>query len=162
MIIRDEKQCDASAIRQVVTDAFGQPEEAALVDALRNSGDVSISLVAEIDATIVGHILFSQLQAPAGCLALAPMAAAPNHQGEGIGTALIREGLARAKKNGWKGVFVLGDPDYYTRFGFSVAMTENFETDYPRPYFMALELTPNALADDAGPVVYAAPFQALE
>jgi putative acetyltransferase len=162
MIIRRETRDDGAGIRAVVADAFGQPAEADLVDALRTTGDVIISLVAERQGAAVGHVLFSALQAPRHCLALAPVAVSPGHQNQGVGVALIREGLAQAARDDWKAVFVLGEPEYYTRFGFSVATTEAFETEYPRPYFMALELAPNALKDESGPVIYASPFLALE
>lgn len=162
MIIRPETQADIAAVRAVVTEAFGQVAEADLVDSLRDSGDSIISLVAEEQGAIVGHILFSKLQAPGQCLALAPVSVAPGHQKQGVGSRLIKDGLARAKDDQWKAVFVLGEPDYYTRFGFDLTLAEKFETDYPKPYFMALELAPNALAERDGAIIYAAPFLALE
>ena len=83
-------------------------------------------------------------------------------QGAGFGSALIREALVRAERSGWKAVFVLGEPAYYTRFGFSVAMAAKFKTPYPKEYFMALELIPGALEKQNGAVIYAAPFLELE
>lgn len=162
MIIRPETHDDETAIRTVVVEAFGQSAEADLVEALRKSGDVIISFVVERNGAIIGHVLFSRLHAPRECLALAPVAVSPKLQNQGIGAALIRDGLAQAARDSWKAVFVLGEPEYYTRFGFSVATTEAFETEYPRPYFMALELAPNALVNESGPVIYAPPFLALE
>ncbi len=161
MIIRIEAPHDRPAIRRTVTAAFGQEAEADLVDALRASGDAAISLVAEDGGNIVGHILFSKLQAPERCLALAPVSVAPSRQSRGIGSKLISEGLARAKSAGWRGVFLLGAPDYYRRFGFSPELAESFESPYPKPYFMALELAPGALSGMGGEVIYAAPFQKL-
>lgn len=161
MIIRLETQDDIAAVRAVVTEAFGQVAEADLVDSLRNSGDSIISLVAEEQGAIVGHILFSKLQTPSQCLALAPVSVAPGHQKQGVGSRLIKDGLARAKDDHWQAVFLLGDPDYYTQFGFDVKAAEKFETDYPKPYFMALDLAPKALAERAGTVIYAEPFLAL-
>jgi len=162
MILRDETPEDAAAVRQVVADAFSQAAEADLVEALRASGDAVISLVAEGDGEIVGHILFSRLQAPERCLGLAPLAVAPGRQNQGIGSALVREGLARAKRDGWQAVFVVGEPDYYGRFGFSAAAAAKFETAYPKPYVLALELVPNALTTRTGALLYALAFQALE
>jgi putative acetyltransferase len=141
MILRDETPEDAAAVRQVVADAFSQAAEADLVEALRASGDAVISLVAEDDGEI---------------------AVAPGRQNQGIGSALVREGLARAKRDGWQAVFVVGEPDYYGRFGFSAAAAAKFETAYPKPYVLALELVPNALTTRTGALLYALAFQALE
>ncbi len=161
VIIRDETHEDASAIRRVVVAAFDQPAEADLVGALRTSGDTVLSLVAEEDGVIVGHVLFSSLQAPNRCIALAPVSVTPTRQNNGIGSRLIEEGVARAKRDGWQAVFLLGEPIYYGRFGFSVALADKFESEYPKPYFMVRELAEHALRDRAGAVIYAPPFLAL-
>ena len=161
MTIRDETPEDATAIRPVVTAAVGQAAEANLLEALRESGDAVISLVAERDGDIVGHILFSKLHEPDRCLALAPLSVTPSHQTQGIGAQLVQEGLARAKREDWRVVFVLGEPAYYQRFGFSVTKADKFETVYPKAYFMALELEPGALAECSGAVGYPIPFLAL-
>ena len=161
MIVRDETRKDEAAVRRVIVAAFDQVAEADLLDGLRDSGDAVISLVAEDADEIVGHILFSKLQAPDRCLALAPVSVTPARQYQGIGSRLIRGGLARAKQDGWQAVFLLGEPEYYERFCFGVALADKFETEYPKPYFMALELIPNALKECAGAVIYAPPFLAL-
>lgn len=158
MMVRETTSDDFAEVRRILIDGFGQAGEADLVEALRGAGDAIVDLVAEEDGAIVGHVLLSALRAPASCLALAPVCVAPQRQGQGIGAALIREALERARAEGWQAVFVLGDPAYYTRFGFSPETAADFETGYPRAYFMALELTPAALAGKSGPVVYAAPF----
>ncbi len=162
MIIRDDTRNDVPAVRRVVVAAFDQEEEANLVDALRDCGDAVISLVAEDDGEIVGHILFSRLQAPDRCIGLAPVSVTPSRQNQGIGSKLIREGLARAQRDGWQAVFVLGEPEYYARFGFEVSAANRFETQYPKPYFMALELTANSLSERTGAVIYAPPFLAFD
>lgn len=161
-MIRKETSTDITGIRNVVLAAFGQAAEADLVDTLRQSGDSVLSLLAEQDDEIIGHILFSKLQAPDNCLALAPVCVSPTHQNKGIGSMLIEEGLSRCKDDGWQGVFVLGEPEYYQRFGFTVEMADKFETTYPKPYTMALELVPSALEGLTGAVIYAPPFLALE
>jgi len=89
MIIREETPEDIEAIHQLTQDAFGQADEAFLVDALRNSEDIALSLVAEDMGIIIGHVLLSRLQAPKKSLALAPLSVAPDHQKRGIGTKLI-------------------------------------------------------------------------
>ena len=162
MIVRDETRTDVSAVMKVVVAAFDRAAEADLVDALRLSGDSVISLVAEDDGEIVGHVMFSKLRAPSQCVALAPVSVTPNRQNRGVGSKLIRDGLARVKRGGWQAVFVLGEPKFYQRFGFRTASAEKFDTAYPKPYFLALELTPNALSERSGAVVYALPFQTLE
>ncbi len=161
MIVRDTRPADHSAVRAVVEAAFGQPVEADLVEALRASGDAVFDLVAEADGSVVGHILLSKLQAPVRCLGLAPVSVAPDRQGRGIGAALIREALARAKEASWAAVFLLGDPAYYSRFGFAVEAAAKFESDYPKAYVMALALQPGALEARDGPLTYAPPFSAL-
>jgi len=162
MIVRDESANDIAAVGRVVAAAFDRAAEADLVDALRGTGDAVISLVAEDGGEIVGHVLFSKLQAPDRCIALAPVSVTPDRQNQGVGSHLIREGLARAKRDGWRAVFLLGEPEYYGRFGFSAAAADKFDTIYPKAYFLALELTPHSLDQDAGAVIYASPFLALE
>lgn len=160
MFIEAETENDQFAIRRVTIAAFEQPDEADLVDALRSSCDAIISLIAKTDdGEIIGHILFSKFQSPDQCLALAPVSVHPDHQNTGVGTKLVTEGLARAKQEGWLAVFVLGEPDYYGRFGFSAALADKFDAPFPKPYFMALELLPGILDKKSGIVIYAEPFQ---
>lgn len=158
MQIRDERRTDQAAIHAVTAAAFGRGDEAALVDALRAGDDAAISLIAEADGRIVGHVLLSKLLAPASSLSLAPVSVMPERQGEGIGSGLIREALARASAAGYAAVFVLGEPGYYRRFGFSLEAAAPFETEYPKEYFMALELRPGALTGLSGRVVYPPAF----
>ena len=160
MDIREEAGGDIAAIDRITELAFDQRDEADLVVALRKNGDIEISLVAVDDDAVIGHVLFSILRAPPRCLALAPVSVMPDRQSKGVGSRLIREGLRRAKEQGWGAVFLLGEPDYYSRFGFRVDSAAGFGTPYPAEFFMALELLPGAL-DEKGPVIYAAPFEAL-
>jgi len=160
--IREETASDIPAVRKVVTAAFAQTVESDLVDALRVSGDSILSLVAVNGGEISGHILFSKLQAPDKCLALAPVAVFPDSQKKGIGSKLIVERLAQVKRNGWEAVFLLGEPEFYQRFGFSTDIANKFETPYPKQYFMALELAPDALKERSGEIIYAPPFLMLE
>ncbi len=164
---RPETAADDAAIRRVVEAAFGQPLEADLVDALRDEGYVRLSMVAEIDGQVVGHILLSALSivtdnAPANgnvaALALAPMAVAPTWQRQGIGSQLIQHALEACRAAGHGIVVVLGHPEYNPRFGFSPALAEPLESPYAGPAFMALELDPGALAGVRGRVEYAEPF----
>ncbi|MDO9486855.1 MAG: N-acetyltransferase [Sphingomonadaceae bacterium] len=158
MRIRDAVPADFPAIHAVVAAAFGQPDEARLVDRLRADGDALIELVAEAHGEIVGHILFSRLGigAAAGA-ALAPLAIAPAHQRRGLGGALTRAGLDRCRQRGVPAVVVLGHPDYYPRFGFDAALAGRLIAPFAGPSLMAIELRPGALAD-GGALRYAAAF----
>jgi putative acetyltransferase len=158
-IIRSETVNDHDAIREIHRLAFGRPAEAQLVDDLRQSGDAVISLVAERDSRIVGHVLFSQLRGPMKALGLAPVAVHPSFQKQAIGSALIREGLFQSKKDGWMCVFVLGDPAYYGRFGFRAESAVGYVSPYSGPHFMAL---PFSEVPKTGEIVYPEPFKFLD
>jgi len=127
VIIRREAAGDIPAIRRVNLAAFPTPGEADLVDALRDRADAFISLVAARNGDIVGHILFTPVtvERPDGssspALALGPMAVLPEHQRQGIGSQLVRDGLHHCAKRGHAVVFVLGHPEFYPRFGFTPA-----------------------------------------
>lgn len=158
--IRAERPADKAAVRAVVKAAFGRDDEADLVDALRGDNDIALALVAEDGGTMTGHIVLSRLLAPARALALAPVSVLPAHQGRGIGSALIREALRLARQAGWQSVFLLGEPAYYSRFGFRRELAAGFASPYTGAYFMALELRHGAL-DGGGNVIYAPAFAAL-
>jgi len=160
MRIRPEAPKDQDAIREVHRRAFHGEGEAKLVDALRCDGDAAISLVAETEGEIVGHILFSRLQAPLRALALAPLAVLPEAQGRGTGSALIRTGLEQAVAEGWEAVFVLGAPAFYGRFGFTTDAAKGFTSAYSGPHFMAMLLGSKPAAM-TGPLKYPAAFSAL-
>jgi len=161
VLIRDEQPADRSAIRAVVTAAFGRPGEADLVDRLRTDGSVVISLVAlDVDAVVTGHVLLTRMDAPFTALGLAPLSVLPGRQRSGIGSQLVREALQLAKDTGWQAVFVLGDPQYYGRFGFNAAGASGFSSPYAGPHLMVLALT-GALPVSAGSIAYAGPFASL-
>jgi putative acetyltransferase len=162
--IRPETGTDHEAIRQVNRLAFGQEDEARLVDALRDGGHVRLSLVAEQAGQVVGHVLFSDLPivTEAGtvpALALAPMAVLPGFQNQGVGSALVRRGLEACRDQGHRIVVVLGHPRYYPRFGFSPALAAALDSPFSgKDSFMAAELVPGALAGVTGQVRYPPPF----
>jgi putative acetyltransferase len=149
-------------VRAVNEAAFGGSEEADLVDKLR--GDQAlISLVAECESGIVGHILFSRMwiNTPSHlvhAVALAPVAVLPEHQRKGIGQRLIMHGLELLKNQGERIVVVVGHPDYYPRFGFSSAKATPLESPFSREAFMALELVDGALEGVQGAVIYPLAF----
>jgi len=148
MIIRDETPADEAAIRALIADAFrtmpySQQTEHFIVDALRRADAMTLSLVAEQDGAVLGHVAFSPAtinDAESGWYGLGPLAVFPDHQGEGIGSALVREGLARLKALGAAGCLLVGDPAYYGRFGFRVA--EGLRVDgVPPEVFQILPFT---------------------
>jgi len=154
--IRDEAPRDHAAVREINLLAFEGPGEADLVDALRERATPCVSLVAEVDGRVVGHLMLSPVTLdghPAlRAMGLAPMAVLPDHQGIGVGTALARAGLEACRTLGAEVVVVLGHPGYYPRFGFAPASRLGLRCVYDAPddAFMALELTPGALAGRAG------------
>lgn len=146
-MIRFARAADRAAIAALVERAFGQPDEARLVDRLREGGDLMFELVADHDGEIAGHLVYSRLWADSQHLyaALAPVAVSPALQRTGVGSALIRASLAQAREFGVHGVLVLGDPAYYPRFGFSAADAANVRSAYAgSPSYMALALEPGA------------------
>lgn len=156
-----EQSTDCTALRSVHEAAFGRVAEADLVDELRKGGWAEISLVAKVAGGVIGHVLFSRLDAPVRALALAPVAVRPERQRSGIGSKLIRAGLTLAAARGWEAVFVLGDPAFYQRFGFSLGLARGYESPYAGDYFMALMLRGQP-ACCSGVVRYPPPFADLE
>lgn len=143
--------------------AFGEEYEAGLVERLRRDGVVVLSLVAVERGEVVGHILFSDLTVevdarPIAAVSLASMAVRPDRQRQGIGSALIAEGLSILRKNRQSVVLVLGPVRYYSRFGFSSELARKLVSPFQGERFMALELEPGALAGHVGSVRYPAAF----
>ncbi|MDW3207833.1 MAG: N-acetyltransferase [Alphaproteobacteria bacterium] len=158
--IRPEIPSDIDAIRALHLSAFPTPAEADLVDRLRREGDLTISLVAETEDGTLGHIGFSAMKAPFRALGLAPLAVATDAAGQGIGSALVRLGLESATDRAFRAVFVLGDPGFYGRFGFSVERAHGYLSPYAGPYLMMRVLGPDNLPKD-GHIEYARAFSDL-
>ena len=165
--VRTEESDDADPVRSVNTRAFGRPDEAALVDALRGTPG-AISLVATVDDRVVGHILFTPVaidgpSGPVPAAGLAPMAVLPERQRQGIGAALVGAGLDACRKRGYHAVVVLGHPRFYPRFGFTPAASMGLTCEWPVPpdAFMALELDAGALTGARGVVRYRPEFAAV-
>lgn len=161
--VRVETAADRDAVWQAHRLAFGRNDEADLVNALHDGGFVRLSLVAEKDAQVVGHVLFSDLPivedaGTVAALALAPLAVLPDHQRQGVGAALMHRGLEMCREHGHRIVIVLGDPRYYGRFGFSSELAARLGSPFPRAAFQAVELVPGALAGVMGRVCYPPPF----
>jgi putative acetyltransferase len=166
LIIRVENSQSAEErvlLRSINATAFGGTEEADLVDRLRADGNVVLSLVAEMQERLVGHLLFSRMwiETQGGlvtAVALAPVAVLPEHQRQGVGGRLIRKGLDLLRCQGEKIVIVVGHPDYYPLFGFSAANARSLDSPFPAGVFMAMELSPGALDGVRGKVIYPPAF----
>jgi len=165
--IRHETDRDYRGITEVNDLGFGQKNEGQLILRLRETRKFipELSLVAEIESRIVGHILFYPIEIKSDdqvfpSLALAPMAVLPESQKQGIGSQLVREGLKRARDLGFKSAIVLGHAAYYPRFGFEPASRWGIRPpfDVPDDVFMALELVKDALKDIQGTVEYPPEF----
>ena len=164
MLIRWEKEADKVAIQAVNESEFDATTEANLVTTSREQAQPVISLIAEDKGTIVGHIMFSPVtlieHPEPKIMGLSPMAVVPERQREGIGSALIHEGLEECKKIGCGAVVFLGHPDYYQRFGFSPSSRFGIRSEYdvPEGVFMLIELQPGNLLGAKGTVKYHAAF----
>lgn len=150
MIIRSERDSDIEAIFEVTKLAFenhpySQQTEQFIVNALRAGGALTISLVGEIDGAVVGHIAFSPAtisDGSRGWYTLGPISVLPACQRQGIGRALVREGVSQLESRGAQGCVLVGDPAYYHRFGFRCAPGLTVE-DVPPQYCLALAFGPN-------------------
>lgn len=162
MSIRPEGPCDHHALRALHRACFPTPAEAELVDRLRADGDVVISLLSCDEDRLIGHVLLSRMTAPFRALGLGPVAVAESHRRQGIAADLVRAAILEARAQGWQAIFVLGDPAYYGRFGFSAALAAGFQSPYAGPYLMALALQTEPLPVLQGRVEYATAFAGLE
>lgn len=147
--------------------AFPSDDEARLVTLLWEADNVILSLVAEDDGEVIGHILFSPLTVEDGQtvhpgVCLGPVAVVPDRQREGIGAMLIGAGLQSLREMGHTAVFLLGHPDYYPRFGFRPAREFDVHYGDDRDAFMAIELVPGALAHVSGNLRFAPQFAEFE
>lgn len=166
--IRREDERDYDLIDEIETSAFGRPGEARLVRSLRLSATPYLSLVASRGEELVGHILLSPVTiedavaAPA-CAGLAPLAVRADVQGEGIGDALVRAALAECSPLGWEAVFLLGEPLYYSRFGFALSAPRGlrYESEVFDSAFQFLEIVRGSLGDVRGWVRFHSAFDEL-
>ena len=171
MEIRAAVPEDYKTIFEINAQAFPTQAEASLIDLLRQRPQFvsELSLVAANDLVIVGHILFTPIaiDSPTGqsstSLALAPMAVLPEKQRNGIGSALVENGLSMAKKMNYDSVIVLGHPEFYPHFGFRPASAWGIRAPFevPDEAFMALELTSGALNNAMGIVTYPKEFESV-
>ncbi|ENV36922.1 hypothetical protein F959_01730 [Acinetobacter venetianus RAG-1 = CIP 110063] len=162
--IRDEQNTDIQAIFDLTKAAFNDEEysshtEQFIVNALRAAKQLTVSLVAETQGKIVGHIAFSPVSISDGTTdwyGLGPISVIPEYQGKGIGSELMREGLNRIKTLNAKGCLLLGDPNYYGKFGFK-ADARLILKGVPAEYFQILAFTDHVAS---GYVIYSDAFNA--
>lgn len=167
MNIRCETPSDYEAIAEVNRQAFKQENEAYLVEQIRRSERFvpDLALVAELDGAVVGHILLSHIdlvgEATVQVLGLAPLAVQPKLQRQGIGSALVQAGLARADAMGEVIAIVLGHPHFYHRFGFESSVDYGIESPFPVPEAVFMVKPLKHYQGQQGKVVYPPAFQAV-
>lgn len=163
--IRPEISEDIEAITAVVTAAFGQSDEAELVTTLRAEGLLKMSLVAEYDGRIVGHLAMSPVTVDGESVngwGLAPMSVDPSYQRRGVGMVLATAAIKQCGEHGVGFVVVLGDPVYYSRFGFEPASQHGLRyDDQSGEAFRVIEFEPGSIPGTGGRVEYAPPFRRL-
>ncbi|MEZ5710419.1 MAG: N-acetyltransferase [Blastomonas sp.] len=163
---------DRDAIAAIIRAAFeasdhGHNGEVELVGALESDGDLVISLVAVQDGSCCGHVALSRMTAemdgaPCRALGLAPLSVLPGSRRRGIGAALMEAAIRAAREQGWQAIFLLGDPGYYGKFGFSAQKAKAFASPYAGPYFQLLALDNSLKIEGIGRADYAGAFAALE
>ncbi|MBG0787306.1 MAG: N-acetyltransferase [Anaerolineaceae bacterium] len=158
---------DIASIREVNLRAFKGPGESQVVDLLRESGETFVSIVAEINGQVVGHILFTPVRLVADSgetvngMGLAPLAVHPDYQNQGIGSFLCEAGVEQMKDSDVPFVVVLGHPTYYPRFGFEPACKHELRCAYedvPSDAFMIRIFQPEALEGLSGVIYYRQEF----
>lgn len=163
-MIRRESPGDIEAIRALLMKAFPTPAEALLVDLLRDAGHLLVSLVAESDGILIGHAGFSPVKTASGQVGagLAPLAVAEGFRRRGVAAELVQAGLNSCANLGFGWAVVLGERDYYARFGFLPASSFGLSDNYGGgDHFQATELIPGMLPVGTGPVSYSPEFASL-
>ncbi len=167
MIVRTEEETDHPLVYQLNARVFESDGEAKLVEKLRGSPDTLLSLVAEKNERIVGHVMFSRVSlighADLKIVGLAPLAVAPEVQNTGIGTELVNQGISMCREAGVDVIVVVGHSHYFPDFGFKPGVSFGIDCEYdvPKDVFMLNELKEGSLADKKGVVFYHPAFAAL-
>jgi putative acetyltransferase len=158
--IRQARSSDHTEISVLLVSAFDQTNEARLIEELRACGAVATELVAMTEDGICGHICLSRLLAPQGWLTVAPVAVRDADRNKGIGGELIRYALDDARQKRAKAVVVVGDPEYYNRFGFVFDGPARLTTPYPSQYTGLYPIDP-ATARAQVALAYPKPFETV-
>ncbi len=151
---------DLQDVAALLVSAFGRQEEGKLIAALDSADDLAVGLIAELNGKMSGIAALSHLRAPEKALALGPIAVAEDARHQGVGGSLIQAAISWANKRELPGIFVLGRPRYYTRFGFSIERAAGFTHPYPPEFMLACETTDGKLGE-AGELIYPPAFAAL-
>ncbi len=165
--IREEAADDIDRVFQINKEAFDTAAEADLVNRLREQADPVLSLVAERDGILLGHLLLTPVSLDSepelNLMGLAPMAVTPDSQNSGIGSALVEAGLTHCRNLDVGAVVVLGHPEYYPRFGFQPSINFDIKSEYdvPAEVFMVQELQPDYLQNYSGTIRYHPAFNEL-
>ncbi len=158
-MIRETHKSDFEEVFNLIYSSFGNQAEPDLVKQLILDGDVLINLVFELSDTIIGNVVVSKItmEPDVGlfCGGVAPVSVLPDQQSSGIGSQLMTEVIHESKKKGMDALFLLGDPNYYKRFGFIVSKLKN---DYSAEHFQELELTEGCLVNVKSKITYANAF----
>ena len=158
-MIREAQESDLEEVFNLIHSAFGNRAESDLVKQLISDGDVLINLLVESSNIIIGNVVVSKITMEPDlglfCGGVAPLSVLPDHQSSGVGSKLMTAAINESKKMGMDALFLLGDPNYYKRFGFVVSTLKN---DYSVENFQELELTKNCLVNIKSKVTYANAF----
>ena len=158
-MIRETRESDLEEVFNLIHAAFGNRAESDLVKQLISDGDVLINLLVESLDTIIGNVVVSKITMEPDigllCGGVAPVSVLPDQQSSGVGSRLVTAAINESKKTGIDALFLLGDPDYYQRFGFVVS---TLKIDYSVENFQELELTEDCLENIKSKVTYADAF----
>ncbi len=158
-MIREAQESDLEEVFNLIHSAFGNRAESDLVKQLISDGDVLINLVVESSGTIIGNVVVSKITMEPDiglfCGGVAPVSVVPDQQSSGVGSKLMTAAINESKKMEIDALFLLGDPNYYKRFGFIVSKLKN---DYSVEHFQELELTEGCLVNIKSKVTYANAF----
>jgi putative acetyltransferase len=161
-MIREAQESDLEAVLNLIHSSFSNKAESDLVKQLISDNDVLLNLVIESSNTIIGNVVVSKvtMEPDMGlfCGGVAPLSVLPERQSSGIGSQLMKEAIKKSNEMGMDALFLLGDPDYYKRFGFNIS---NLKSDYRVEHFQELELTRNCLVNLKSKVTYANAFLSL-
>lgn len=162
--IRKETNQDYEAVREINFKAFNRYKEPDIVDEARKSGNIVISLLAELDGKPVGYIMLSRGYVEkengerVGILLIGPVAVIPEFQKQGAGSALMWEGIKLAKEKGESAIILLGHKEYYPKFGFDTSLVSGIDSPFNKESFMGLELIEGSLKGLEGKIKYAKAF----
>ncbi len=161
LVVRNSKSADMAEIAVLHRDGYGREEEAGLATELIQSATPTLSLVADCDNAVIGHILLTEIRAPMKAMMLTPLAVDGKFRELQVGSTLVRHALKSAAKRKIEAIFVPGDPLFYERFGFSSPKADPFSVKWQGPRFLAVELKDNALSSKKGKIEVPEPFSRL-